>query len=329
MSTKSIFLIVLSFLSIQRSYGQYKLKLDSLCEHYNESQDIFGSIEISIDGNRTYFNSIGYKNLHLKTEADTNTTYAIGSITKTFVATAILKLVENGHLNLSDSLSKWFPEILKSDRITILDLLNHQSGLSDENYFQWRYGKKKLKLVRKAKYANINYGLLGRILEKNQGDSLGNILDSLIFNPLKLSNTTYGLDSNRISQLATAYTTSTWYWAKTNRQSFLDAGGAGAIISNSQDINTFFHQLFSSNLLNKASIVTMTTMKDGIGLGIFPAQYRNLSGYSNSGQFGDYTSTVVYFPSKKLGVSILCNASSISLNSLLKSVMDIYYNEFY
>lgn len=58
-----------------------------------------------------------------------NTIYQIASITKTFTATAILKLAEKGKLSLQDKLSKYYPAYPNGDSITIRHLLTHTSGI--------------------------------------------------------------------------------------------------------------------------------------------------------------------------------------------------------
>jgi D-alanyl-D-alanine carboxypeptidase len=58
--------------------------------------------------------------------------FRIGSITKTFTATAILELVDRGKLKLGDRLSRWFPRVAFSRVITIRQLLNMTSGIWDE-----------------------------------------------------------------------------------------------------------------------------------------------------------------------------------------------------
>ena len=65
------------------------------------------------------------------TEHAKDSHYLIYSVTKTFIATAILKIVEERKLRLNDSLEKWFPDIPRIREITIKQLLSHTSGLPD------------------------------------------------------------------------------------------------------------------------------------------------------------------------------------------------------
>ncbi|MBC7849680.1 MAG: beta-lactamase family protein, partial [Chitinophagaceae bacterium] len=62
---------------------------------------------------------------------DTATIYRIGSITKPFTATVIMKLVENGLLNVDDKLSKYLPNYPEGESITIAQLLSHNSGVKE------------------------------------------------------------------------------------------------------------------------------------------------------------------------------------------------------
>ena len=62
---------------------------------------------------------------------DEDDPFRIGSITKTFTATAILQLVEEGKLSRSDSLSEWYPSFPNAEKITVEHLLRMQSGIAD------------------------------------------------------------------------------------------------------------------------------------------------------------------------------------------------------
>jgi D-alanyl-D-alanine carboxypeptidase len=76
--------------------------------------------------------AIGYANVATKQPMTLNTHFRIGSITKTFTATVILKLVQSGRLHLNDRISIWEPRVPNARRITIKMLLDMTSGIWDE-----------------------------------------------------------------------------------------------------------------------------------------------------------------------------------------------------
>jgi D-alanyl-D-alanine carboxypeptidase len=76
--------------------------------------------------------AVGVRDLSTKKRMTLSTHFRIGSITKTFTATVILKLIEHGKLHLNDRISKWEPRVPNARRITIKMLLNMTSGIWDE-----------------------------------------------------------------------------------------------------------------------------------------------------------------------------------------------------
>jgi D-alanyl-D-alanine carboxypeptidase len=135
----------------------------------------------------------------------------IGSVTKNFTAAIILKLYEQGKINLDDTMNKWFPEYPGYDTITIRWLLNHSSGIYNytENLWLgaqsvlWRHKKWNpdtlLNSIRNKKfyfipgeghhYSNTNYLILGLIIEKITGKPLSMAYREYIFEPEKLGGT--------------------------------------------------------------------------------------------------------------------------------------------
>lgn len=100
-----------------------------------------GNVSILKEGKQVYGRSIGFANIDLKKRNNETTKFRIGSITKTFTATIILQLVNEGKLSLNTSLSKYFPEIPNSEKITISDMLYHRSGIynitADKDFEVW------------------------------------------------------------------------------------------------------------------------------------------------------------------------------------------------
>ena len=93
-----------------------------------------------VDGRLVYANALGYSNLAAKTPASPRTVYRIASMTKSFVALAVLRLRDEGRLRLDDPAAKYLPELqshppagLDAPPLTIRQLLSHAAGLPEDN----------------------------------------------------------------------------------------------------------------------------------------------------------------------------------------------------
>ncbi len=115
--------------------------------------------------------------------------FFIGSMSKSYTALCIMQLVEKGKINLDDDFTLYLPEYKFEKKITVLNLLNHTSGFDTHMKL---YDKKHLKITEtygKYEYANVNYDLLGKIIEKVSGKSYKEYIKENIFTPL-------GMDSS-------------------------------------------------------------------------------------------------------------------------------------
>jgi CubicO group peptidase (beta-lactamase class C family) len=136
--------------------------------------------------------------------------FQIGSITKTFTATLIMKLAEEGKLKLSDPVSKHLPELrLKPDglvdQLTILHLLNHMSGLFGDYFVDHGNGDDALSKAMVAiaelepitppdfahSYCNLAFNIIGAVIEAITGTSYEQAMADGLFAPLKLDPITF------------------------------------------------------------------------------------------------------------------------------------------
>jgi len=138
----------------------------------------------------------------------------IGGITKTFVATAVLQLVDEGKIGLDDAVNKYLSFMPTGSKVTVRQLLNHSSGIFDAENDDPIFAKavlenpsKKLSpqeivevsLAHKpynqpgkgAHYSNTNYRLLGMIVEEATGKEFGVVIQEKIIDRLGLSNTVF------------------------------------------------------------------------------------------------------------------------------------------
>jgi len=168
------------------------------------------SFGIVLDGKLVFTTSGGYTNVGTKTPATSGSMFRIASMSKSFTAMAIVKLRDDGKLNLDDKVSTYIPELkyqgLTTDAapITIRDLLTHSAGFPEDNPWGDRQLEKTsqelLALIKKGihfstatglsyEYSNLGFTMLGYIIEKVSGKNYGTYISENIWKPLKMEAT--------------------------------------------------------------------------------------------------------------------------------------------
>lgn len=323
-----------------------KQKMDSLFEVVEKNNKGMGGFAIHRNGEPVYQNNIGYGDFSRKIEAHSRTKYRIGSISKTFTASMILQLVEEGKLSLETELSKFYPEIPNAGKITIEDLLRHQSGLfnftNDEAYMGYmEQPKSKEELLgifkkqepvfepgEKNDYSNTNYVLLSFILEDVEKETFAEVLESRILEPLELKDTYYGGKIN--SQEAEAYSyrkMKTWEPASETDMSI--PMGAGAIVSTPSDLNEFYTALFNGKVVKPATLEKMKTITNGFGMGLFSYPFNEKTFYGHTGGIDGFNSMSMYYPEEDLAVTYTSNGTDYSPNDIAIGAMSIYWGMDY
>ncbi|WP_424213203.1 serine hydrolase domain-containing protein [Streptomyces sp. BI20] len=149
---------------------------------------------------------------------DEHTPFAVGSITKTLTATALLRLAEQGAVHLNDPVTRHVPELrladpAAADRITLRMLLNHTAGLDwnlvtdtgegDDALAAFVAGLDELTLIgepgARPSYSQAGFNLLGRVIEKVTGRTYERAVQDLLLTPLGLDSTTFAPDPGRTS----------------------------------------------------------------------------------------------------------------------------------
>jgi CubicO group peptidase (beta-lactamase class C family) len=174
-----------------------------LHEHFN------GTVLIAHEGRTIYRRSFGYADIPHRRVLNDNTAFELASVSKTFTATAILRLVAQHQVRLDDSLSCYFPAF-PYHNITIRMLLSHRTGLPDYVYLDDRYIRDRKHYMSnidvvnlfstrrvplefapntKFDYSNTNYALLAAVLEQVTGISYRNYMLDSVFTPLGMTHT--------------------------------------------------------------------------------------------------------------------------------------------
>lgn len=321
-----------------------KANLDKLFTSFEKENKAMGTVSIFKDGNEVYTKSIGFANIELAKKADDLTKYRIGSITKTFTASIIFQLIDEGKLALNTLVSKYFPEVPNSNKITIKNLLYHRSGLynitREKGFHVWiskpRNRKKMLtKIVKhpvdfqpneKTAYSNTNYILLSFIAEKIDKKSFSKIIKNRISKPLKLDRTHFGKKIKIKKNEATSYYWENSKWNPITIETNLKGPmGAGAIVSTAKEVNIFYNKLFTGKLISKNSLEKMITPINEMGMGISVINYRGILIYGHDGGIDGFRSIAAYIPKKKLSIAFTFNASNIPSTGTLVQILETYF----
>ena len=346
MKTKISFATLLTLALCTAGYAQTldKAKLDQFFDRLAEKNKAMGSLIIAKDDKVVYTRAIGYAQVDAtaKKPLTAASRFRIASITKTFTAVMILQLVEEGNLKLTDTLDKFFPRVPNAQKITILQILSHRSGIPNVRRDQatWKPGApvtkdEMLALIVKGApefepdaknfYSNSGYFLLGLILEKLTGKPYDQALEERINSKIGLADTyiaTGRIDVNKGEALTYINNGSDW------KQGFETDPSIGfQLISTPGDMAKFIQSLFDLKLISQDSLNQMKTMRDDEGLGMVTFTFAGKTFYGNTGGGDNYGSWLAYQPEEKLVVAYTTNAKVHPVKDIVSGAVDIYYGK--
>ena len=343
----SVFAIVLMAAQGFAQNIDFQPKMDSLFSGLESHNKFMGTVAIIDKGVITYSHAAGFADVETKAKASTSTRYRIGSITKMFTSVMIYQLFEEQKLTPETKLSVYFPQLSNAENISIKDMLLHQSGLwsvtSDSLYMQWSGEPKSredlLGLIKvheslfkpgeKSEYSNSNFIILGFIIEDLTGKDYATNLEERIAQKIGLKSTSSVGKVDVLKNEASSYVRQKDSWKKENETDLSVPGGAGAIVSTTEDLVNFANALFNGHLISEASLQDMIKTEGTYGKGIFSTPFNEIQGYGHTGGIDGFRSVLVYFPEKQLGGAILSNGLNYMQNDILIGMMSIYLGQPY
>lgn len=191
----------------------------------------------------------------------TDTPFLLGSVSKSFTALCIMQLVEQGKIDLDDFLSEYLTENDVNKSITIRQLLNHTSGLGEhQNLTNYKIvGKQGVHV-----YANVNYSLLGKVIEKVSGKSYADYVAENVFLPLNMTNSFTSVETAKENGLIQGY--ENWFGINTvakpkysNSEAAWITTAAGYLSSSTADLGKYLQMYLNggNNVISTASIDKM------------------------------------------------------------------------
>jgi len=312
-------------------------ELDRVMEKVMEANQLPGAVVgVWVPGQGTWIAAKGKADVETDRAMKTTDKFRIASITKTFTSNMVLQLADEGKIELDDRLDKYLPEIPFSDQITIRQLLNHTSGIIDDNdsvddivdadplkkwepmevveaYTGGELGEEPGKQIN---YSNAGYIILGMVIEKVSGDTVENVLQEKIARPLGLENTYFPEGPDISGDYAHGYDGTedvthidmSWDWT------------AGAMISTLDDLKIWAKVFTEGELLSDEMHEEQLTLVDfpkgrgqiKYGLGT----YYEFGFLGHDGADLGYQSDMMYYPEQEATIIILFNKLSEDLSDL-------------
>lgn len=334
------------------------------------------SMAVVKKGKIVYNKAFGLKDNTTNESLNTSHIFRIASISKSFSATSIMQLAEQGKLSLDDDISDLVGFTVRNpnfpdQKITLKMLMSHTSSINDsQGYFtldainpaknpDWKNCYSKYAPGTAYAYCNLNYNMIGAVIEKYSGIRFDNYVKQRILNPLGLYGG-YNIDSLDASRFATLHE----YNAKTKTLSpsplayaarreerlnyqmgyttpiFSPTGGM-KISSNDLAKYMIMHMNFGKSngvkIISKKSSKLMQTKvseEEGYGLAltnsddIIPGEM--MTGHTGSA-YGLY-SAMFFNPKKKFGFVVITNGCnpkySNGMNELLRTSLNSLYDNF-
>ncbi|WP_116789434.1 serine hydrolase domain-containing protein [Flavobacterium psychrotrophum] len=320
--------------------------IDSIVKTYESKNGPGLSVRILKDGKTVYNNHAGYANLEKNTKITDESVFNLGSTSKQFTAACIVLLQQQGKLNLNGNLRKYIPEFpAYAEKITLLHLLTHTSGLKDflilatiqgdesEEYTNAQIKEMMVSLQpdfapgEKWNYSNTGYWCLAQIVEKVSGKSIGEFARKNIFKPLGMKNTAYYLrPANGIKNKATGYAKKNNTYAPTAPDESA-VGGAG-VYSTLGDLEKWLVEMQKHHLFGDAFWKAMTeddaykSEEVTYTKGLFISPYRSKTMIQHGGDVEGYHPFLGYFPEDKVGAIILTNDDNFKRNDAIIASVD-------
>lgn len=350
-------ILLFLFSSSLKAGEDYEKAIDHWCDSILANTKLPGMIVgVWAPGKVEYVKAKGKSDIANGTAMDLSYKFRIGSVTKTFVVTVLLQLVDEGKVKIDDSISKYFPDYPNGTNITVRMLANMTSGIynftesaafddsitnhpnkkwtpEEELYFAVQ-NKPDFEPGNGWHYSNSNYILLGEIIEKITGITIENEINNRIIIPLGLKNTTFPHDGFGIPEPFsrgymtdstgklldyTEYADISWAWA------------AGAMISDLEDMKIWAEALVTGKMISPESQkerlkwVNVANTPAKYGLGIFTIQ--GFTGHD--GGLPGYTNYTMYDPIHKATIIVFYNTQDdkIKPGSLFRKIAELLYPE--
>jgi len=259
----------------------------------------------------------------------------IGGVSETFLGTLLMILAEKKIVTLDDKVSKWLPNLLAADKVTLKMLIKNTAGYKDyvlnksfidlisiEPFrnisrkeiidFATSDGELNFPPGTKSVYSHTEFTILGEVLERATGRKMPDLYDEYIFQPLKLEHTGYSINSDLPYPVLHAFSSDRGIYEDATFWNPSWTGDSGPLYSNLNDLGRWAREFGKGKLLNPDSFAELISRPEGINRPdlYFASGFVVANGwYLQNPSFNGYSGAFGYLPSKELTIIIYTTQS--------------------
>lgn len=369
---KNTLLLFLIFFTVPIFSQQHVDRLQGLDTTINQlmiaNQTVGLAVAVIENNKLIYAKGFGYRDYAKKLTVTPNTIFPIGSVSKPLTASLIGVYDGRGQLSPSDKPRKHIDYLRfhtdeMNNLITIEDLLAHRSGIGVVDgthvFFPTQNTKKHLQRLvhlppssevrEKFEYSNMGYSILGAITESISGKTWGENMETEIFAPLGMLNSSCNLtDLQAQENYALGYSLANDTIVQVLYEDQYESAPAGAINSSVIDLAKWTMMLLNGGKHNDQQLLPEAYLEaafseqnrikgsfsykkqrkllnDSYGYGWFVHQYDGLYRINHGGNVSGFTADVTLYPYENIGIIILINQHLA--NHLNRAIEDIIMNQ--
>jgi CubicO group peptidase (beta-lactamase class C family) len=347
---KFILLILVSLMKVS-AYGQH----EEIVNYARSQMDTFHipalSVAIIDDGKVVLQEALGTSNIEHQIQNSVGTAFQLASVTKLISATALLTLVQSYQLDLNDRIRHFLPELpLQWDDMKVMDLLSHQSGVTDLLLLRQNFrtideavdtaASRNLDFEpgTKTVYAGGDYAIIMKLVEHVSGMSFQEFMDEALFDRLGMKHTVFNnMEQDFIYRTSDtiSFATSVYLWDENRHQQRVFSMmfpswtyAAGGLFSSISDLAKWVVALDKNQILEPAFQTLMWTPSklrsdedSPFGVGWIVDNYHGEKVTGHSG--GPALADVVRLPDRKITVIVLTNQVNLRPFLAMK-ILDMY-----
>ena len=328
---------------------EFRTAIDAFVQAAMAKQHLAGvSLAIAQNGTILYARGYGWRNVAKRLPASADTVYNIASISKQFTAASVLLLQQDGKLSLDDPLSKYLPSLRHAHEVSLLQMLDHTSGLPDyldlvdNNSLSYpvilaalKDAPLRFKPGTKFQYSNTNYVLMGPVVQQTSAESFDGFLTRRIIRPLHLSSTSAGTTPIDMPNGARGYTVIKGKLVPTPLQAaavaILDFPD-GCVNSTVTDLVAWDAALDNGQVVDQQNLHLMVTpghyraeRRAWYGVGLEITEVDGHREVFHQGQWTGYAGENATFPDDGFDVVVLSNTDTFDEQQLVQRIFELFH----